>query len=70
MAKALASVQPQIQGVAGTSLGQGFQAVYLAAGIAAVLSAVLTLFISSRSSAPTADAIAETTEANAEAVQA
>lgn len=70
MAKALASVQPQIQGVAGTSLGQGFQAVYLAAGIAAVLSAVLTLFISSRSPAPTADAIAETTEANAEAVQA
>ena len=70
MAKALASVQPQIQGVAGTSLGQGFQAVYLAAGIDAILSAVLTLFISSRSSAPTADAIAETTEANAEAVQA
>ena len=70
MAKALASVQPQIQGVAGTSLGQGFQAVYVAAGIAAVLSAALTLFISSRSPAPTAGAIAETTEANAEAVQA
>ncbi|GGH98203.1 MFS transporter [Arthrobacter liuii] len=67
MAKALGSAQQQIQGVAGTSLGQGFQAVYLAAGIAATLSAILTLFISARSSAPTLDAIAETTEANAEA---
>jgi MFS family permease len=67
MVKALASAQPQIQGVAGTSLGQGFQAVYFAAGIAAALSAVLTLFISTRSSAPSADDIAETTEANAEA---
>jgi hypothetical protein len=42
--------------------------VYLAAGIAATLSAILTLFISARSSAPTPDAIAETTEANAEAI--
>jgi MFS family permease len=67
MVKALASAQPQIQGVAGTSLGQGFQAVYFAAGIAATLSAVLTLFISARSSAPSVDDIAETTEANAEA---
>ncbi|WP_406632496.1 MFS transporter [Pseudarthrobacter quantipunctorum] len=70
MVKALTSAQPQIQGVAGTSLGQGFQTVYLAAGIAAVLSAALTLFISARSSAPSADAIAaaqETTAANAEA---
>ena len=67
MVKALTSAQPQIQGVAGTSLGQGFQTVYLAAGIAAILSAVLTLFISARSSAPSADAVAETTEANAEA---
>jgi len=67
MVKALGSAQQQIQGVAGTSLGQGFQAVYLAAGIAATLSAILTLFISARSSAPTPDAVAETTEANAEA---
>jgi MFS family permease len=70
MVQALTSAQPQIQGVAGTSLGQGFQAVYLAAGVAAILSAALTLFISARSSAPSADAIAaaqETTAANAEA---
>lgn len=70
MVKALTSAQPQIQGLAGTSLGQGFQTVYLAAGIAATLSAILTLFISARSSAPAPDAIAETsknTEANAEA---
>jgi MFS family permease len=70
MVKALTSAQPQIQGVAGTSLGQGFQAVYLAAGIAAILSAVLTLFISARSSAPAPDAVAEPTKtaaANAEA---
>ncbi|PTT68193.1 MFS transporter [Arthrobacter sp. HMWF013] len=65
MVQALNGAQPQIQGVAGTSLGQGFQAVYLTAGIAAVLSAALTLFISARTSAPAPDAIAETTEANA-----
>jgi MFS family permease len=63
MVNALTSAKQQIQGVAGTSLGQGFQAVYLAAGIAATLSAVLTLFISARSSAPTPDDIAETTGA-------
>ncbi len=68
MIQALNAAQPQIQGVAGTSLGQGFQAVYLTAGIAAILSAVLTLFISARSSAPMADAIAEPTEENAGAV--
>ncbi|QDY91270.1 MFS transporter [Arthrobacter sp. UKPF54-2] len=67
MVQALGSAQQQIQGAAGTSLGQGFQAVYLVAGIAAALSAVLTLFISGRSTAPTPDAVAETTEANAEA---
>lgn len=70
MVQAINTAQAQIQGMAGTSLGQGFQAVYLAAGIAAVLSAILTLFISARSSAPTSDAIAETTgttAANAEA---
>jgi hypothetical protein len=67
MVQAINAAQPQIQGVAGTSLGQGFQAVYLTAGIAAVLSAVLTLFISAQTTAPTPDTIAETTEANAEA---
>ncbi|UKA60736.1 MFS transporter [Arthrobacter sp. FW306-2-2C-D06B] len=67
MVKALTAAKPHIQGVAGTSLGQGFQTVYLCAGIAATLSAVLTLFISARSSAPAADAMAETTEASAEA---
>ncbi|MFE4833384.1 MFS transporter [Arthrobacter sp. NPDC056691] len=70
MVSALTSAQQQIQGAAGTSLGQGFQTVYLAAGIAATLSALLTLFISARSSAPTPAAIAETSEttaANAEA---
>jgi MFS family permease len=67
MVQALGTAKQQIQGAAGTSLGHGFQTVYLAAGIAATLSAVLTLFISARSSAPTPDATAETTEANAEA---
>ncbi|MFE4228573.1 MFS transporter [Arthrobacter sp. NPDC056886] len=62
MVNALTSAKQQIQGVAGTSLGQGFQTVYLAAGIAATLSAVLTLFISARSSAPTPDDSAEPTE--------
>ncbi|MDQ4491782.1 MFS transporter [Sinomonas sp. ASV486] len=67
MVGALGAVQHQIQGVAGTSLGQGFQMVYLVAAVAATVSALLTLFISGRSTAPSADAIAETTEANAEA---
>ncbi|WP_369045965.1 MFS transporter [Sinomonas sp. P10A9] len=67
MVGALGAVQHQIQGVAGTSLGQGFQMVYLVAAVAATISALLTLFISGRSTAPSADAIAETTEANAEA---
>jgi len=62
-----APAQPQIQGAAGTSLGQGFQTVYRVAGIVATPSAILILFISARSSAPTPDAIAETTEANEEA---
>jgi len=65
MIATLASAQQQIQGAAGNSLGQGFQAVYLAAGIAATLSALLTLFISARSSAPAPDAVEEATEANA-----
>ncbi|MFF2243761.1 MFS transporter [Arthrobacter sp. NPDC058130] len=67
MVSALTSAQQQIQGVAGASLGQGFQTVYFAAGIAATLSAVLTLFISARSSAPTPDANSESTEATVEA---
>ncbi|MFE4196084.1 MFS transporter [Paenarthrobacter sp. NPDC056912] len=52
MTQALTSAQQQIQGVAGVSLGQGFQMVYLVAAIAATVSAALTLFISSRSAAP------------------
>ena len=45
---ALTASQGAIQGSAGTALGSGFQAVYLTAGIAATVSAVLTLFISGR----------------------
>jgi len=67
MVQALTAAQQQIQGAAGVSLGQGFQTVYLVAGIAATLSAILTLFITARSAAPAAEQIAETTEANAEA---
>ena len=75
MTQALASAQQQIQGAAGSSLGQGFQMVYLVAGIAATASAFLTLFISGRSSARTPEAAnpkaageaAEATENTAEA---
>lgn len=67
MVSALGAAQQQIQGAAGTSLGQGFQLVYLVAAIAATASALLTLFISGRGSAPSADEIAETTQATAEA---
>ena len=66
MVQALTAAQQQIQGVAGASLGQGFQMVYLVAAIAATASAILTLFISARSSAPAPEAVAETTEENAE----
>ncbi|WP_142140240.1 MFS transporter [Acidovorax sp. SLBN-42] len=45
---ALTDSQGAIQGSAGTSLGSGFQMVYLIAGIAATVSAALTLFISGR----------------------
>jgi MFS family permease len=70
LAKVLGGVQTQLQGAAGSALGQGFQRVYLVAGIAATVSAVLTLFVSGRSSsAPTVDDLAETTEADAEAAQ-
>ncbi|WCI07757.1 hypothetical protein PJ267_13610 [Arthrobacter sp. OVS8] len=65
MVQALTAAQQQIQGVAGASLGQGFQMVYLVAAIAAAASAILTLFISARSSAPAPEAVAETTEENA-----
>ncbi|KPN16226.1 MFS transporter [Arthrobacter sp. Edens01] len=50
MVQALNSAQPAIQGAAGSSLGQGFQSVYLVAGITATVSAVLTLFVPGRSS--------------------
>lgn len=66
MVQSLTTVQPQIQGAAGTSLGQGFQAVYLTAGIAATVSAFLTLFISGRSSSePSTASESKTTEADA-----
>lgn len=60
MVQALMAAQQQIQGLAGASLGQGFQTVYFVAGIAAALSAVLTLFITARSSAPVPETAAET----------
>jgi len=44
----LTSSKGAIQGSAGVSLGSGFQAVYLIAGIAATVSAILTLFISGK----------------------
>lgn len=44
----LTSSKGAIQGSAGVSLGSGFQAVYLIAGIAATASAILTLFISGK----------------------
>lgn len=66
MVQSLTTLQPQIQGAAGTSLGQGFQAVYLTAGIAATVSAFLTLFISGRSSSePSAPSDSKSTEADA-----
>lgn len=45
---ALTGAQGAIQGAAGSSLGSGFQLVYLVAGIAATVSAALTLFITGR----------------------
>ena len=52
----LTSSKGAIQGSAGVSLGSGFQAVYLIAGIAATVSAILTLFISGRrTDAPVTD---------------
>ncbi|QAY59776.1 MFS transporter [Microbacterium protaetiae] len=42
----LQGARAQLSGAAGTSLGSGFQTVYLVAGISAAVSAVLTLFIS------------------------
>ena len=66
MVQSLTTAQPQIQGAAGASLGEGFQAVYLTAGIAAAVSALLTLFISGRSSSePSAEAPSSSTAANA-----
>ena len=54
MVQALNSAQPAIQGAAGSSLGQGFQTVYLVAGITATVSALLTLFVPGRSSSSAA----------------
>ena len=52
----LTSSKGAIQGSAGVSLGTGFQAVYLIAGIAATASAILTLFISvKRTDVPVSD---------------
>ena len=66
MVQSLTTAQPQIQGAAGASLGEGFQAVYLTAGIAAAVSALLTLFISGRSSSePSAEAPSSSTAADA-----
>ena len=66
MVQSLTTAQPQIQGAAGASLGEGFQAVYLTAGIAAAVSALLTLFISGRSSSePSAEAPSASTAADA-----
>nr|WP_274636719.1 MFS transporter [Microbacterium bovistercoris] len=54
---ALSGSQGDIMGLAGASLGSGFQVVYLVAAIAATASAVLTLFIpSNRADVPVTDA--------------
>lgn len=45
---ALTGSQADVMGLAGTSLGSGFQTVYLVAAIAATASALLTLFISGK----------------------
>jgi MFS family permease len=66
MVQALTAAQQQIQGIAGVSLGQGFHTVYLVAGIAATLSALLTLFISVRSSTPMTEPVAQTAEVDLE----
>lgn len=58
MVRSLTEAQPQLQAAAGSSLGEGFQAVYLTAGIAAAVSALFTLFIPARSSS---EPVAETT---------
>ena len=41
----LTAAQAEVMGLAGSSLGAGFQVVYLVAAIAATASAILTLFI-------------------------
>ncbi|UPO76498.1 MFS transporter [Arthrobacter sp. Helios] len=64
MVQALNAAQPGIQGAAGSSLGQGFQTVYLVAGITATVSAFLTLFVPGRSSSAPAAQAAEAAPAD------
>lgn len=62
----LTDAQGAIQGSAGVSLGSGFQSVYLVAGVAATVSAVLTLFISGKKSdVPVGDVEVEAVEVEA-----
>ena len=63
----LTGAQAQIQGAAGVALGKGFHVVYLTAAVAAIVSAVLTVFIPGKPAAPTDGQLAETLQANEEA---
>lgn len=65
---ALTHAQGNVMGLAGASLGSGFQVVYRVAAIAATVSALLTLFIPSRNvDAPVTDEeLARTVEVSAE----
>ncbi|MEQ6896324.1 MFS transporter [Microbacterium sp. KR10-403] len=64
---ALTASQGDIMGLAGASLGSGFQVVYLVGGIAATVSAVLTLFMpGKKADAPvTAEDLAKTVKVEA-----
>jgi hypothetical protein len=65
---ALTHAQGNVMGLAGASLGSGFQVVYRVAAIAATVSALLTLFIPSRNvDAPVTDEeLARTVEVEAD----
>lgn len=67
--QALTDAQGSIMGLAGSSLGSGFQVVYVVAAVAALVSAVLTLFIRApRADAPLTDEeLAESVEPEANA---
>ncbi|MER7796771.1 MFS transporter [Microbacterium sp. NPDC096154] len=54
--EALTAAQGDIMGAAGGSLGGGFTVVYVIAGVAAVASALLTLFMPNKVNAPVDDA--------------